>query len=245
MKTSIPVGSHLLTSLLPLYFAIHTATTPRFCLHTSIPSERMTNIRDEIIGIGLSVRISGIVSLMYRKAMIESRESIRTTAVRISEGYRFLLVLSSKVTKATPARKNSTAVSTAILADRGSSSLYHYFRTMNDAAGENLNWFWKGWFVKNYKLDQAVDSVRYVDGDPAKGSLITLGNKDQMVMPTAVEVKESNGKTGTINLPVEILERGGSFTFFYHSITPIDSVIVDPNEVLPDVNPSNNVWTGK
>jgi Peptidase family M1 domain len=120
-----------------------------------------------------------------------------------------------------------------------------FFRTMNDAAGENLNWFWKGWFVKNYKLDQAVDSVRYVDGNPGKGSLITLQNKDQMVMPTTVEVKESNGKTGMINLPVEIWERGASFTFFYGSTTPIDSVIVDPNEVLPDVNPANNVWTGK
>ncbi len=120
-----------------------------------------------------------------------------------------------------------------------------FFRTMNDAAGENLNWFWKGWFVKNYKLDQAVDSVSYVDGDPAKGALITLGNKDQMVMPTTVEVKESNGKVGTINLPVEIWERGGVFTLHYGSTSRIDSVIVDPDEILPDVNPANNVWTGK
>ncbi len=120
-----------------------------------------------------------------------------------------------------------------------------FFRTMNDAAGENLNWFWKGWFVKNYKLDQAVDSVRYMGGDPAYGALITIENRDQMVMPVTVEVKESNGKTGRIDLPVEIWERGGLFTFRYNSTSRIDSVIVDPDEVLPDVDAANNVWTGK
>ncbi len=117
-----------------------------------------------------------------------------------------------------------------------------FFRTMNDASGENLNWFWKGWFVKNYKLDQAVDSVKYVDGNPSKGALITIENRDQMVMPVTVDVKEANGKSGRINLPVEIWEHGGVFTFRYDSTSAIDSVIVDPDKILPDVNAENNVW---
>ncbi len=119
-----------------------------------------------------------------------------------------------------------------------------FFRTMNDAAGENLNWFWKEWFVKNYKLDQAVDSVKYVDDDPSKGSLITIENKDQMVMPVTLEVKESNGKSAKVDLPVEIWERGGVFTLHYNSTSRIDSVIIDPDKVLPDVEPENNVWVG-
>jgi hypothetical protein len=118
-----------------------------------------------------------------------------------------------------------------------------FFRTMNDASGENLNWFWKEWFVKNYRLDQAVDSVKYVEGNPAKGSFITIENKDQMVMPATVEVKESDGKTGRINLPVEIWEHGGVFTFRYNSTSTIDSVIIDPDKVLPDINANNNIWT--
>ncbi|HUI31306.1 MAG TPA: M1 family metallopeptidase [Candidatus Acidoferrales bacterium] len=120
-----------------------------------------------------------------------------------------------------------------------------FFRTMNDASGENLNWFWKGWFVKNYKLDQAVDSVKYVDGDPAKGSLITIENKDRMVMPVTVEVKESNGKSGRMNFPVEVWERRGLFTFRYNSTGLIDSVVVDPDKILPDVNADNNTWARK
>ncbi len=118
-----------------------------------------------------------------------------------------------------------------------------FFRTMNDASGENLNWFWKEWFVKTWTLDQAVESVKYIDNDPAKGSLITIENKNQMVMPVTVEVKESNGNKGFVKLPVEIWERSGEFTFKYNSSGLIDSVIVDPDHNLPDVNESNNVWT--
>ena len=120
-----------------------------------------------------------------------------------------------------------------------------FFRAMNNGAGENLNWFWKEWFVKKWTLDQAVDSVKYVDNDPSKGSLITIENKNEMVMPVEVEVKESNGNSGRIKLPVEIWERTGLSTFKYNSTSKIDSVIIDPDQKLPDVNPENNFWPSK
>jgi hypothetical protein len=122
-------------------------------------------------------------------------------------------------------------------------SPFDFFRTINDAAGENLNWFWKEWFVKDWKLDQAVKDVKYVDKDSSKGALITIINKNQMVMPATVEIKEKNGKAGRVNLPVEIWERSGEWTFRYNSTGIIDSVIIDPDKILPDIDSSNNVWT--
>ena len=118
-----------------------------------------------------------------------------------------------------------------------------FFRSMNDASGEDLNWFWKSWFVESWKFDQAVKDVKYVDNDPAKGAMITITNNDKMVMPTTVEVKESNGHDGRRILPVEIWERSGEWTFKYPSTSMIDSVIVDPDHVLPDVDPENDIWT--
>ncbi len=118
-----------------------------------------------------------------------------------------------------------------------------FFRTMNDAAGEDLNWFWKEWFYKNWKLDQAVKNVKYVNGDPADGSVITITNNDRMVMPVTVKVVESNGHSGEKKLPVEIWQRGGTWTFKYPSTSLVDSVIVDPRKQLPDINPENNIWT--
>ncbi len=118
-----------------------------------------------------------------------------------------------------------------------------FFRTMDDASGEDLNWFWKEWFYKTWTLDQAVNNVKYVDGDTSKGALITISNNDNMVMPVTVRVKESNGKSGTVRLPVEIWEKSGSWTFKFNSTSMIDSVIIDPDNQLPDIDRKNNVWT--
>jgi hypothetical protein len=117
-----------------------------------------------------------------------------------------------------------------------------FFRTINDAAGENLNWFWKEWFFEDWSLDQAVKDVKYIDNDSSKGSLITIENNGKMVMPVTLEIKEKDHKPARINLPVEIWQRSDEFTFKYNSNTVIDSVIIDPDKVLPDVNPDNNRW---
>jgi aminopeptidase N len=122
-------------------------------------------------------------------------------------------------------------------------SPFDFFHSINDAAGENLNWFWKGWFVKNWKLDLGVKGIKYIDNDPSKGTLITIENKNQMVMPVTIEIREKNNHTGRVNLPVEIWHQSGEWTFKYNSTGIIDSVIIDPDEVLPDIDLSNNVWT--
>ncbi len=118
-----------------------------------------------------------------------------------------------------------------------------FFRCMNNAAGENLNWFWKGWFIKTWTLDQAVTGVKYVNNDPAQGSLITLENKNQLVMPVTLEITESNGHSEKVKLPVEIWETSGTYTLQFHSTSPLLKVVIDPDKMLPDVNDTNNVWT--
>ncbi len=117
-----------------------------------------------------------------------------------------------------------------------------FFRTMNDASGEDLNYFWKGWFYKTWTIDQAVVGVSYVHNKPEEGALITLENLQKLPMPVTVKVYESNGRSGIKKLPVEIWQRGGQWQFEYNSVSPIDSVVVDPDRMLPDINRSNNKW---
>ncbi len=54
-----------------------------------------------------------------------------------------------------------------------------FFRAMDSESGEDLSWFWRGWFFNNWTLDLALDGVSYVDGDPAKGAHIDVGNRGQ------------------------------------------------------------------
>jgi hypothetical protein len=93
-------------------------------------------------------------------------------------------------------------------------------------------------------LDQAVTDVKYADNDPSKGALITIVNNGKMIMPVIVKVIQTNGQTETVQLPVEIWQRGGTWTFKYASTGKIGKVILDPENMLPDTNRKNNEWNG-
>ncbi|MEO9022526.1 MAG: M1 family metallopeptidase, partial [Ginsengibacter sp.] len=101
---------------------------------------------------------------------------------------------------------------------------YDFFNCMNNAVGEDLNWFWKEWFYTTWKLDQAITDVKYVDNDPAKGVLITIENKGKMIMPVIIKIQQSNGNNEVVKLPVEIWQRGGTWTFKYASKNKIGKI---------------------
>ncbi len=117
-----------------------------------------------------------------------------------------------------------------------------FFHTMENVAGENLNWFWRGWFQNKWKLDQAVTKVMYVKNDPSKGAIITIENLEQMPMPVIIEVKYKSGAVNRVKLPVEIWQRNVSWSFRHPSTEEIASIRIDPDKVMPDVNSANNTW---
>lgn len=119
---------------------------------------------------------------------------------------------------------------------------YDFFHSINNATGEDLNWFWKEWFFTTWILDQSVGSVSYVQENPALGALITIDNRGKMILPVIVKIVQDNGKSETIQLPVEVWQRGGSWTFKYPSTGKISQVILDPEHLLPDTDRTNNEW---
>ena len=122
---------------------------------------------------------------------------------------------------------------------------WDFFHCMENAGGEDLGWFWRGWILNNWKLDQGVKDVKYVETDPAKGSIITIENLEEMAMPVVMVITQENGKTDTVTLPVEIWQHGPTKAFAYPSTSKIKSIVIDPNHDFPDINPSNNTWTGQ
>jgi Peptidase family M1 domain len=117
-----------------------------------------------------------------------------------------------------------------------------FFRTMENVAGEDLSWFWRGWFVNNWRLDQGITSVKYVDNNPKYGVYITIENFEKMAMPIVLDVKTKSGKVTRVKLPVEIWQRNVDWTFKHNSTEEIESVILDPDHDFPDCNESNNSW---
>jgi len=107
-----------------------------------------------------------------------------------------------------------------------------FFRAMENGAGEDLGWFWRGWYMHNWKFDLAVDKV--------EGSQVTIGNRGQLVLPAAVEVKFTDGTSAGIEIPVETWLTKGTYEWQAPEGKTIGSVTIDPKHVLPDDDRSNN-----
>ncbi|MFZ4261305.1 M1 family metallopeptidase [Sphingobacterium sp. HJSM2_6] len=122
---------------------------------------------------------------------------------------------------------------------------HDFFRVIENETGENLNWFWRSWIINNWALDQAIDDVSYVELDPAKGAIISLSNLQKMPMPVVIEATTASGKKIRHKLPVEVWERNSTWKFVLKSTEKLTNVIIDPDQVYPDINPENNVWISK
>jgi len=117
-----------------------------------------------------------------------------------------------------------------------------FFRSMDSESGEDLSWFWRGWFFHNWALDLAVDGVAYVDGDPAKGALVAVSNRGRLVLPATMRITFKDGTTRDVSLPAEAWIQSGSHSFAVDSQKPIAGVVIDPDHLLPQRNRAEGVW---
>lgn len=116
-----------------------------------------------------------------------------------------------------------------------------FFRTMENAAGEDLAWFWKSWFLENYLLDQAILSV---NNDP-RGAIVTLVNLEQMAMPVYLSYETRSGNRGSLKLPVEIWNNTGECSVRIPVTESLKAVTIDALKIFPDINFANNHWSGE
>jgi hypothetical protein len=120
-----------------------------------------------------------------------------------------------------------------------------FFRSMENGAGEDLSWFWKGWFYNNWTLDLALIDAKQVDNKGVKGVSITVVNKEQLPMPFTIEVKYKDGSKNRTYLPVETWLQHKQITLTLPGNQEAESVTVDPDAALPDLNRGNNTWKVK
>ncbi len=74
-----------------------------------------------------------------------------------------------------------------------------FFRTIENVTGEDLDWFWRGWFYTTDRFDQALVALT-VDGDDA---VATVENRLGLVLPTTVTFTFADGSTETTVIPAE------------------------------------------
>ena len=118
-----------------------------------------------------------------------------------------------------------------------------FFRSMEDALGEDLSWFWRGWFYTTAVVDQAVDSVSTLhDSAGAPYGAVFLSSPGALPMPVDLRLTFANGSTEQLRLPVEVWYLRNRYVYIRPMPSPIVKVEIDPEAQFPDVRRANNVW---
>jgi len=114
-----------------------------------------------------------------------------------------------------------------------------FFRTIEQASGRDLAWFWRGFFYTTAALDQAVESVKQ---DSSGATQISLVNMGDAVMPVELELAFEDSTSQLVKLPVEIWYRGNRVAYAVPPGKTVVSARVNPDGMLPDAIPTNDAW---
>jgi aminopeptidase N len=120
-----------------------------------------------------------------------------------------------------------------------------FFRTMEDASGRRLDWFWREWFVENPHFDQTIAGVRQFTSADTNQVLVGYANRARGVLPIRVRFTLSDGSTVDYNYPAEVWSTNTllyirRYAFVGKKVVKIE---LDPEHRLVDIDRSNNVWT--
>ena len=142
-----------------------------------------------------------------------------------------------------------------------------FFRTMEDASGVDLDWFWRGWFYSTDVTDIGIEGVRkfyakesgnetiaFVEDKSAGLKIekpknatakyfyeITFNKPGGLVMPIIVEYTYDDGTTKKKTYPAQIWRYNDKkVTKVVHSEKQILKIVIDPDLETADVNTSNN-----
>ncbi|MBO1360808.1 M1 family metallopeptidase [Acetobacter sacchari] len=117
-----------------------------------------------------------------------------------------------------------------------------FFRLMDSEAGEDLSWFWRGWYFNNWAPDYAIKQVSYVDGDPKKGALVQVANHGWLPLPVVLQITWADGSSARMTLPTETWMLRNEITLQIPGSQQIRTAVLDPDRAIPDVNRADNSY---
>ena len=117
-----------------------------------------------------------------------------------------------------------------------------FFRAMASEGGEDLDWWWRGWYAQTWSLDLAVTGVDYPDGDPAHGARVTVETRDKLVMPAVLEVRYADGTRRRTTVPVEAFRMGAQAVVTLAGGPAVREAVIDPDHRLPDRDRSDDAF---
>ena len=117
-----------------------------------------------------------------------------------------------------------------------------FYLAMASSGGEDLDYFWRGWYFHNWTLDMALTAV---DASAPNTIKVTVANKGQLVLPALLRVELANGQHTDVAVPAETWMQNATHTFTVSIPSAATSVTLDPAHAIPDIDRSNNTMAVK
>ena len=121
-----------------------------------------------------------------------------------------------------------------------------FYRTMEDASGRRLDYFWRQWFIENPHFDQAIDTV-VTRTFPTQDSIaVVYSNRARGVMPIRARFTFEDGTTQDFEYPAEVWSTNTEYYLRkYGFAKKVAKVEIDPDHRLVDLERANNVFVIK
>ena len=120
-----------------------------------------------------------------------------------------------------------------------------FFRFMDSEAGEDLGWFWRGWYQHNWLTDLAVTAVKPSGGDWKNGADVTVASLQKLPLPAMLEVTYADGSKRDVRVPQETWFQHKTYVVHVDGSQAVKNATLDPQHKLPDIERSNNSYTVK
>ena len=117
-----------------------------------------------------------------------------------------------------------------------------FFRSIESSTGEDLSWFWRGFFYSNDVLDIGIDSASTVSSDGRNVAMIQLRKHTSIPFPVELRLKLADGSTQDVKLPVDMWYLGDRYTATIPVRSPLAGARLWPDGTVPDFNSSNDTW---
>ena len=119
-----------------------------------------------------------------------------------------------------------------------------FFRMMQSETGEDLGWWWRGWYAHNWQLDLAVTAIKPFPANAGtQGSLVTVESRDKLVMPVTLRLTFADGTRRDVRLPAETWIRQAATDVPVQGASPVVRAELDPDHKIPDHDRTNNLFS--
>lgn len=111
-----------------------------------------------------------------------------------------------------------------------------FFRFMSSETGEDLSWFWRGWYFENRAPDYACTGIHAT----SDGYRISVQNKGSLPIPVTMLLTYADGSTTRQTIPTETWYQHTAIDLPIKTQGSLRTVTLDPDHAIPDIDRSNN-----